>query len=267
MADYKFYGYFTASKVGKPLLTVLVDVYGPGGVEASDQVATEIGGGLYSYIHTDATPGDYMAIFKTADITVDYQHVPDLVTKELPLIDAAVSSRSSHTAADVWAVGSRTLTSFGTLVADIWSHATRTLTQSAAQVAAILAGSTITVQRGDTLTVSLTDLGDISSRTKLWFAVKESSEGEDTEATIFLEETAGLTVVNGETYATITDGEISVTDEVAGDLTVTILPSVTKDLAGGTFKYELQTLSAAGAVLTLTRSSFKVSPDIVRAVS
>src|SRR5690606_4976797 len=41
-------------------------------------------------------------------------------------LDAAVSSRSSHSAADVasavWAAGSRTLTSFGTLVADIWGH-------------------------------------------------------------------------------------------------------------------------------------------------
>lgn len=43
-------------------------------------------------------------------------------------LDAAVSSRSSHAAADIWAVGTRTLTSFGTLVADIWAAATRTLT-------------------------------------------------------------------------------------------------------------------------------------------
>ena len=47
-------------------------------------------------------------------------------------LDAAVSSRSSHSAADIWAVGSRTLTSFGTLVADtvtaVWAAVTRTLT-------------------------------------------------------------------------------------------------------------------------------------------
>ena len=35
---------------------------------------------------------------------------------------------STHTAADVWAVGTRTLTGFGTLIADIWASATRTLT-------------------------------------------------------------------------------------------------------------------------------------------
>ena len=40
-------------------------------------------------------------------------------------LDANVSSRSSHTAANVWAVGTRTLTSFGTLIADIWAYITR----------------------------------------------------------------------------------------------------------------------------------------------
>lgn len=47
-------------------------------------------------------------------------------------LNAAISSRSSHSAADVWAVGTRTLTGFGTLVADIatavWGAASRTLT-------------------------------------------------------------------------------------------------------------------------------------------
>ena len=46
-------------------------------------------------------------------------------------IDAAISSRSSHSAADVWTVATRTLTSFGTLVSDIatavWGATTRTL--------------------------------------------------------------------------------------------------------------------------------------------
>ena len=37
-------------------------------------------------------------------------------------LDAAVSTRSSHTAAAVWSVGTRTLTSFGTLIVDIWHH-------------------------------------------------------------------------------------------------------------------------------------------------
>ena len=40
-------------------------------------------------------------------------------------VNATISSRATD--AGVWAVGTRTLTSFGTLVADIWANATRTL--------------------------------------------------------------------------------------------------------------------------------------------
>jgi hypothetical protein len=36
-------------------------------------------------------------------------------------VNATISSRSSHSAADVWAAGTRTLTGFGSLVADIWA--------------------------------------------------------------------------------------------------------------------------------------------------
>lgn len=43
-------------------------------------------------------------------------------------INATISSRSSHSAADVWTSGTRTLTSFGTLITDIWASVSRTIT-------------------------------------------------------------------------------------------------------------------------------------------
>lgn len=43
-------------------------------------------------------------------------------------LDAAVSSRSTLTAQQVWEYANRTLTSFGTLIADIWASVSRTLT-------------------------------------------------------------------------------------------------------------------------------------------
>ncbi len=43
-------------------------------------------------------------------------------------IDAAISSRSTLTAQQVWEYGTRTLTAFGTLAADVWAVAIRTIT-------------------------------------------------------------------------------------------------------------------------------------------
>lgn len=54
-------------------------------------------------------------------------------------INATISSRSSHAAADIWAVGTRTLSGFGTLVADIWSNGSRTLTANPGPSAADVA--------------------------------------------------------------------------------------------------------------------------------
>lgn len=71
-------------------------------------------------------------------------------------LDVAVSTRSSHTAADIWAVGSRTLTSFGTLVSDIWNHATRVLT----------AGTNIVLAKGTGVT-GFNDPSAIDIRTEM----------------------------------------------------------------------------------------------------
>ena len=152
------------------------------------------------------------------------------------------------------------------LAAQMWAYATRTLTQTAAQVAAVLAGSEITVQRGDTWSISLTGLGDISSRTKLWFTVKSSRGHADNQATLMLEETAGLTVVNGAAYVTTTDGEIDVTDEAEGDLTITIAEDVTDDLIPSAYFFDIQML-AGGVVTTLTEGSLTVNADITRAIA
>lgn len=80
-------------------------------------------------------------------------------------INATVSSRSSHSAADVWAAGTRTLTSFGTLIADIWAYATRTLSSFGTLVSDIWASGTRTIT-GGTVTTNSDKTGYSISGTK-----------------------------------------------------------------------------------------------------
>lgn len=238
MAAYNFYGFFTASKTGKTGLTVTCTVYdSAGNVQATAQAATAIGGGLYTYTHTDATAGDYVAVFATADATVDFQNVPALAAKQMVTVDELV-----------------------------WAYASRTLTQSAASVAAAVSGSTITIHRGDTISASLTGLGSIAGRTKLWFTAKENLYDADSASVLFIEETAGLTVVNGATYATTTDGDITVTDQATGALTITLDEAVSAALNPGQYQYDMQWLSVAG-VVTLTSGYLVVTADITRAIA
>lgn len=267
MAVYLFYGFFVASKVGKTGLTPTVDVWGPGGAEVTAANATEIGDGLYSYSHTDAVDGDYTAVFKTADATVDAQHVPALAVKQISAyLDATITSRAA-TGADGDTLETLSDQLDGVEPVDVWGYATRTLTQSAAAVTAAVSGSNITCQRGDTLVAALTGLGNISTRTKLWLAIKGDLSYTDAQAVILCEETAGLTVVNGAAYTTTTDASIVVTNATTGALTITIKPAVTKELPVGSYHYDMQYLTAAGVVTTITAATFTVSADVTRAVS
>ena len=171
----------------------------------------------------------------------------------------------------VWAHATRTLTSLSALLssiaAAIWTYATRTLTSSAAATAAAVAGSTITITRGDTASVALTGLGNISTRDKLWITVKERDDDTDAESIIQIEETGGLLYLNGAAAATAADGDIAVDDEAAGNITITIKPAATTTLTVGTYDYDVQQLTTAGAVQTMTSGVFAVSKDTTRAIA
>lgn len=103
-----FYAMFIASKTGKTGLTVTADIYeGTTGTPiVSGGSATELGGGLYFYTLSSGSvdaAGAYVAVFKTADTSVDQQHIPAIwvVDTELKNLDAAVSTRSTVTTAQV----------------------------------------------------------------------------------------------------------------------------------------------------------------------
>jgi len=103
----KFVAFYTASKTGKTGLTVTIDIYDPSGTQiVTGGSATAIGGGLYSYVLStnNSAEGEYAAIFKTTDSTVDAQHIPSLWVlgrAGVENLDASVSSRSTLTAAQV----------------------------------------------------------------------------------------------------------------------------------------------------------------------
>lgn len=103
----RFAAHFTAAKVGATgLADVTVDVWNPAGAQVvTDGAATEVGGGLYVYTYaTPSTEGVHLALFKTADGTVDLQHVPAawaVGVAGVESLDAAVSSRVEGTAAEL----------------------------------------------------------------------------------------------------------------------------------------------------------------------
>jgi hypothetical protein len=151
-------------------------------------------------------------------------------------------------------------------VADIWNYVSRTLTQTAAQITAILSGSTITVHRGDTITINLTGLGSLVGRTKLWFTVKTLDGDSDTAAILQIEETSGLIRLNG-AAGTALQGSLTVTDATLGNLTISLVPAASAQLvAQQTYRYDVQKLTGT-VVNTLTQGAFTVQTDVTKATS
>ncbi|MDQ6963935.1 MAG: hypothetical protein Q9M13_03335 [Mariprofundales bacterium] len=180
-------------------------------------------------------------------------------------------SSGGATAEEVWTYPTRTLTGTGLqssdVAADVWAYPTRTLTQSAAQLQDVLSGSTITIQRGDTLTVSLAGLGDMSSRSKLWFTVKDDRLKPDNQSIIQIEETAGLLYLNGAQVAA-GNGAITVDDAASGNITITLRETETSQLTPASgLLYDIQMLRNDGAILTLTEGLCNIKSDVTAAIS
>jgi len=152
--------------------------------------------------------------------------------------------------------------------ADVWTYSTRTLTTAAGTVDSAVSGSTITLRRGDTLSASITGLGDISSRTKLWFTVKVKKTDADSASIAQIEETANMLYFNGAAAAVATNGTLTVDDETGGDITIAIDETETDDLARVRgLHYDVQMLDTGGDVTTLAEGRLDIVLDVTRAIA
>ena len=268
--------------------------------------ATEIGDGLYRYRLVGASvdaQAEYIAVFKTAG-TVDTAHIPALwvIGKDwLERVDVASSTLATSAAlataqadlddptqymADVSGLATAAalataqadldnpdqykadLTGISTLTAaQVWAHTTRTLTQSAASILAALEGSVISVYQYTTWSFSLTGLGDISARSKLYFTAKGNlDDGDSEDATILqVEETDGLLMIGGEEASDPLMATLVVDNAALGNITVTVDDSVT-GLENQHGLYDVKMVTAAGTTQVLTISTFQIKSVVTKAV-
>ena len=154
----------------------------------------------------------------------------------------------------------------------VWAASARTLTQSAVDVATTVAGSKISIFRGDTASISITGLGDISNYSKIWFTVKRDKANTDAQSLVQIAETLaglatdGLQLLNGED-STLSYGSITIDDATLGNITIAIDEAATVSLlARKGCHYDVQVLRSTGAVNTLTSGRLDINADITRAV-
>jgi hypothetical protein len=157
--------------------------------------------------------------------------------------------------------------------AEIWANATRTLTQTAAEVAAAVAGSTITITRGDTLSASLTGLGSNTGYVSIDFTVKYDKSDSDNDAILRIRKNAsgltdGLLRLNqAALVAPVVAADGSITVDSATALTIALAARATDDLPAvdGCY-YDIQLIFAA-SVQTITEGVCNISADVTRAIA
>lgn len=144
----------------------------------------------------------------------------------------------------------------------------RTLSQSMiAVLSSMVAGSGITITRGDTISVSITGLGNLEDRTGLWLTVKANPSKEtDLQARIQITEDDGLLRLNGREADSPADGSITVDDETNGDITIALAAEASAALARTTsWHWDVQVAQPGPGVWTPRTGTFTVTADVTRA--
>lgn len=109
----------------------------------------------------------------------------------------------------------------GNLIDDIGAI-TPAVAISATQAASVSTGA-LAIRTHHTLSQAITSTttSDLSAATKLWLTVKSRRTDTDAQSVVFIEETAGLTVLAGAAYTTVAHGTL-VVGGLAGAWTVTV---------------------------------------------
>lgn len=163
-----------------------------------------------------------------------------------------------------------TLADLATAIAAVCSCVTGWFAKTVSIISTLVTGE-VTITRGDTLVLPFEDIGDITTRDNIWFTVKSDKDDEDTAADIQIDEDNGLLYINGvdaQAAGWAADGSITVTDAVAGDLTVRLEAVQSAKITTCSRNwYDLQVLWLDGTVSTLSKGIARVIGDLTRATS
>jgi len=187
-----------------------------------------------------------------ANLDARFDAIPQDVADAMKLAPSAGAAAAGSVDAKLDAIQDKT---------DLLSGGTQVIVVSA------LAGSALTITRGDTLSASFVNVGSVSGYANIWFTVKRDRETADSAALVQIDTDTGLLYANG-VAASAASGSITVDDAPTGDLTIALAATVTATLPVGTgYYYDIQWMAAGGAIHTLASGVASVAADVTRSVA
>ena len=146
----------------------------------------------------------------------------------------------------------------------IWTYPIRTLTVPSAIVTQVEHGNQVNVYRGTNWEITFTTNFDLSRYTQFWFTLKENVADADANALVQINQTQGLLVINKNTAATPSNGELADTG-ASGNILVILDSSETALLPPGErYSYDIKGVDGNGDTQLLIdgRNLFTILPDI-----
>lgn len=132
-------------------------------------------------------------------------------------------------------------------------------------------GDTINLVRGDTASIDIDDLGNLTGYVSLDFTVKQTTDDTDDAAILRVRKNAsglndGLLRLNG-AAGTAAQGSITIDDLAGGDITIAVSAAAMVSVVPITgMVYDVQLITAS-SVRSLSKGQLNVTPDVLKAVS
>lgn len=257
-----FYAFYSQSGILSTGVPVIIDIWKGNSLILVSGVATEIGDGLYLYTLPSGSvnqENEYIGIFKTTLTSVDKQHQPDMWVvgrAGVENLDATISSRAKPSDVAI------TVSLTGTVI-----NASVAISSTVAQAANNgMLGLVTNTTFNQSILSNYT--GTLPSVTKMWLAIKTDDGDVDGKSIIFLEKTAGLTIVSGLPYTTTTDGSIVISGSQGAWVVTLKVEEAATALIGyfGTFPAELKML-LGGDTFILWSGNCIISNGVIKAYS
>lgn len=124
--------------------------------------------------------------------------------------------------------------------------------------------------RGTTWNFTISDLGDISNLTKIYFTLRKQNSDDESKSLVQIEKTAGLLISNGLVALESNLGSLTVLDDEEGVIQIKVSAEETKYYPSNTdnFVYDLKGVLANNEVKLVHKSKeFIISSDVTRKIT
>jgi len=154
----------------------------------------------------------------------------------------------------------------------IWTHPVRTLIQPGISLETPIAGSELILYKDATNIISLSNLGDLSNRTQVWFTIKANLDMPDDESILQVTETGNLQFINqinvSDLGPDIPEVTLAVIDE--GQATITISAEAGQALPVmqvTPVEWDLKVAFSDGSVIPIQIGTAYIRQTATRAIS